>query len=179
MRDKATLCNARLINIHKSGPRKGLISLICQLGAIQGRNMTTPSHEIDVDKLHALLCQTLRHGGAHASSIRLYAPALIDLLCPESKHTDLAIQSRADAVEKYVRAALDRIGEPAGSALEIVLCLRAGTLGRKLDDRRRIAGRYLNIEGDTFRRRHEKPLLLALAIEMCRIHDSYEDAVSS
>jgi hypothetical protein len=141
--------------------------------------MTTPSHEIDVDKLHALLCHTLRHGGAHASSIRLYAPALMDLLYPESKHTDLAVQGRADAVEKHVRAALDRIGEPAGSALEIVLCLRAGTLGRKLDDRRRIAGRYLTIEGDTFRRRHEKPLLLALAIEMCRIRDSYEDALST
>jgi hypothetical protein len=138
--------------------------------------MTTPSHEIDVDTLHALLCRTLRHGGAHASSIRLYAPALMDLLYPESEHPDLAIQGRADAVEKDVRAALDRIGEPAGSALAILLCLRAGTLGRKLDDRRHLAGRYLAIEGDTFRRRHEKPLLLALAIEICRIHDSHKDA---
>jgi hypothetical protein len=142
--------------------------------------MTTPSHEIDidVDTLHTILCKTLRHGGAHASSVRLYSPALMNLLYPAVEHPNLTIQGRADAVEADIRAALDRLGDPVGSALAIVLCLRAGTLGRKLDDRRRIAGGYLNIVGDTFRRRHEKPFLLALAIETCRTHNEKVAAAS-
>ena len=130
----------------------------------------TGTPRLDIEDLHHHLRDALRHG-ARASRLLRYTPAIIELLCPAADHPDLNEYDRAIAAESLIRHAIDAIGGNPGHAIATVLCLPPGTLGRTLEDRRRIAAGYLDIEADTFRRYpHEKTLLFDLAIEIYRHH---------
>ncbi|HEU5406655.1 MAG TPA: hypothetical protein VFU48_02740, partial [Nitrospira sp.] len=54
-------------------------------------------------------------------------------------------------------------------AAEILLALKAGTVGLKLEERRRMAGALFGVDGDTFRRaRWEGMLLWDIVMEVYR-----------
>lgn len=128
----------------------------------------TGIQRLDIEALHQHLRDALRHG-ARASRLLRYTPAIIELLYPAADHPYLNEYDRAIAVETLIRQAVDTIGGNPGEAIAAVLCLPPGTLGRKLEDRRRIAAGYLDIEADTFRRDwHEGALLFDLTIEIYR-----------
>ena len=130
----------------------------------------TGTPRLDIEALHHHLRYALRHG-ARASRLLRYTPAIIELLCPAADHPDADQYERALRAETDIRRGIDAIGGHAGRAIATVLCLPPGTLGRTLEDRRRIAAGYLDIEADTFRRHpHEKTLLFDLAIEIYRHH---------
>lgn len=123
----------------------------------------------DVDALHRWLRRALRHG-ARASRLLKHAPQVVEMLCPAAEHPDMSPWDRAICTEMLIRQALESIGGNAGQALAIVLCLSAGTLGRSLSDRRRVAARLLDMEADNFRReQHETALLYDVAVEIYRI----------
>lgn len=130
----------------------------------------TGTPRLNVEALHQHLRDALRHG-ARASRLLRHTHAIIELLYPTANYPHLNKYDCAIAAETLIRQAVDAIGGNPGQALATVLCLPPGTLGRTLDDRRRAAANYLDIEADTFRRDwHEKALLYDLAIEIYRIH---------
>lgn len=123
----------------------------------------------DVDALHRGLRRALRQG-ARASRLVKYVPQVVEMLYPAAAHSDMSLCDRAICAETLIRQAVESIGGNTGQALATVLCLSAGTLGRSLSDRRRVAARMLSMEADTFRReQHEKALLYDVAVEMYRI----------
>jgi len=80
---------------------------------------------------------------------------------------------RATAVYRLLHAATDALGTPRGDALRALLALNPVIPGRGVrlnkTERRDDAGQfYGGIAGDSFRKMHEKKLILALAIEMDR-----------
>lgn len=121
-----------------------------------------------MEALHKSLKSALRQG-ARASRLLRYSPDLIELLCSEEDHPELTIYDRAIQAEDLIRTAIQRIGGDYGQAAEILFALKAGTLGLKLDERRRMAGALFEIDGDTFRRpRWEGQLVWDVAVEVYR-----------
>lgn len=130
-----------------------------------------------VEGLCAELRRILRHG-ARAGQLLTYSPALIDMLCPTAEKAGLGVplSVRAMKAEDIIRKAITQIGGCGADALLIVLGLRPGTLGQSLERRRRSAARLLGIQPMTFRRdRHEKLLLLNLAMEIYRVLSDKND----
>jgi len=126
-------------------------------------------HDFDVEKLHRYLKNSVRHG-ARAARLVEHVPEIVELLYPAAQWPHLSQHERALSVEADIRRAVDEdIGGAPGEALATILCLRPGTVGRTLEDRRRVAAAYLGMEGGTFRRdRHEGALLLDVAVEILR-----------
>lgn len=125
----------------------------------------------DADALYGALRKALRHG-ARAGQLLTYSHDLINMVCPptETAGSPVPLTVRAMKTEDIVRAGIAQIGGLGGSALLIVLGLKSGTLDQKLEERRHAAANLLGIQAVTFRRdRHEKALLLNLAIEVYRI----------
>jgi hypothetical protein len=129
----------------------------------------SPVPDIEVKRLHQYLKDTLRRG-ARAARLIQHVPGIIDLLYPPDQYPHLSRHQRALCVEEDIRRAIDEdIGGAAGEAVATILCLRPGTLGRTLEDRRRVGATYLDLEPGTFRRdRHEGALLLDLAVEILK-----------
>ncbi|KDA40760.1 hypothetical protein E0F15_11290 [Frankia sp. B2] len=80
---------------------------------------------------------------------------------------------RATAVYRLLHAATDALGTPRGDALRALLALNpvipgCGPRLNKTERRDDAAQFYGGIAGDSFRKMHEKKLILALAIEMDR-----------
>jgi hypothetical protein len=125
--------------------------------------------DFDITTLHQYLKDSVRRG-ARAARLVEHVPEIIELLYPAADHPHLSQHTRAIQVEADIRHAVDNdIGGAPGEALAAILCLRPGTVGRTLEDRRQIAGNYFHLQGGTFRRdRHEGALLLDLAIELLR-----------
>jgi hypothetical protein len=113
--------------------------------------------------------------GAHASVLYQHAPELVDLLCPPSDNL-IEDHKRALRAEEMIRRACKALDGPTGQALEALYAFAPGASGASLDRRREQAGRVLSpheIQADTMRRDHnEKPLLFALAFELCRLRES-------
>jgi hypothetical protein len=128
---------------------------------------STPTHHINVDTLHQYLRHSVRRG-ARASRLLRHVPEIVDLLYPTADYPHLSDFERAFNVENDIRHVIDHdIGGPPGEAIATVLCLRSGTVGRTLDDRRRIAANFLKIDAQTFRRaRHGGALLYDLAAQI-------------
>lgn len=125
---------------------------------------------LNIEELYPQLRRALRHG-ARASRLLRYTPDVIELLYPAAAYPDLNACDRALQVEAVIREAAEAIGGNPGHAIAIVLCLPPGTVGRTLEDRRRVAARHLDLEADTWRRDwHEGALLYDLAIEIYRLH---------
>ncbi len=79
--------------------------------------------------------------------------------------------ARATAVYRLLLAATQALGHPRGSALRDLLALNPVPPGRvplTKTERREEAARHYRVEGDSFRKTHEKKLLKALAIEIDR-----------
>lgn len=129
----------------------------------------SPAPNVDVEKLHQFLKDALRRG-ARAARLIQHVPGIVDLLYPADQYSHLNQHQRALCVEADIRHAIDEdIGGAAGEAVATILCLRPGTLGRTLEDRRRVGATYLGLEPGTFRRdRHEGALLLDLAVEILK-----------
>ncbi len=93
-------------------------------------------------------------------------PGLLDLVGgPESSWV------RAQAVYRLLHAATAAMGRPRGPALRALYALDPsppgmGTLTKT--ERRQLAAAWYKIEGDSFRKVHEKRLIKALAIEIAR-----------
>ena len=131
--------------------------------------MLCQSPGFPVQKLYKYLRSAVRYG-ARAARLVQHVPGIIELLYPADRYPDVSEHSRALKVEADIRrAVVEDIGGAPGRALATILCLPPGTLGRKLLDRRRIAGSYLGIDAETFRHApHEGALLLDLAVEIHR-----------
>jgi len=126
----------------------------------------TGTRRLDIEALNRYLRAALRHG-ARASRLLRYTPAIIEELYPAADHPDADQHERALRVEADIRRGVDAIGGHAGHAIAVVLCLPVGTVGRTLEDRRRIAADHIGISADTFRRDwHEGVLLFDLTIEI-------------
>jgi hypothetical protein len=122
--------------------------------------------------------------GARASRLVLYSRDLVELLVPasstpaeagiagqqsaaEKSDAPVGIHDRAIAAEGIIRDAIERIGGSSGEALHTIFCLKPGTLGLTLEQRRQMAGELLGMQGETFRRyRHEGLLIWDLAMEV-------------
>lgn len=132
----------------------------------------TQTHDITVHALHRYLQDSAKRGGAYASRLLQQVPEIVDLLYPTADYPHLSDFERAFNVENDIRHVIDHdIGGPSGEAIATVLCLRLGTVGRTLGDRRRIAATFLNIDAQTFRRaRHEGALLFDLAFQIHHRH---------
>jgi hypothetical protein len=122
--------------------------------------------------------------GARASRLVLYFRDLVELLVPEpsassevgiadhgstAERSDapVGIHDQAIAAEAIIREAIERIGGSSGEALRTIFCLKPGTLGLTLEQRRQMAGELLGMRGETFRRdRHEGLLIWDLAMEV-------------
>ena len=129
-----------------------------------------PRRDVDINRLHRCLRYCVRHG-ARAPRLLRYVPDIVELLYPANEYPRLTEHERADHTENDIRKAIEAIGGPAADALTVVLGLRPGTMGRTLTDRRRLAGRYLGMEADTFRRPwNERALLADLAHEIHHQH---------
>lgn len=117
--------------------------------------------------------------GAHVSVLYQHAPELVDLLCPADENPT-EDHKRALRAEEMIRRACKALDGPTGQALEALFAFAPGASGTTLDQRRRQAGTLLNehpIQADTVRRDHnEKPLLFALAFELCRLIGSDENS---
>jgi len=125
---------------------------------------------LNIEALYRQLRRALRYG-ARASRLLRHTPDVIELLFPAAPHPHLSACDRAIKAETVIRQAADAIGGSPGHAIATVLCLPPGTLGRTLEDRRRIAARHLDLEADTWRRDwHEGALLYDLTIEIYRLH---------
>lgn len=141
-------------------------------GYLGGLNVVADTDKAaNVERLFLELRRALRHG-ARAGQLLTYSPAIIDLLCPvtESAWLGASISVRAMKAEELIRRGIAEIGGRGAEALLIVLGLKPGTLDQKLIRRRESAARALSLQPVTFRSaRHEKQLLMNLAIEVCRI----------
>jgi hypothetical protein len=135
----------------------------------------TPTYDVTVETLHRYLRHSVRRG-ARASRLLQHVPEIVDLLYPPADYPHLSNFERALSVETDIRHVIDHdIGGPHGEAIATVLCLRSGTVGRTLDDRRRIAATFLNIDAQTFRRaRHEGALLFDLAFQIHHRHTTHK-----
>lgn len=106
---------------------------------------------LDFEALHRGLKASLKHGARAARLIR-YCPELIETLFPEAEHPELTVYDRAVKAEELLRQATASLGGRWGEAAAILLALKAGTVGLKLEERRRMAGALFEVDGDTFRR---------------------------
>lgn len=133
--------------------------------------MPRPHSHIDILQLHRYLEIAIWHG-ARGPRLVAHVPELVELLYPTERFPDTSDQDRALCVQHDIRHVLDTdIGGPAADALAALLGLRVGTTGRKIGDRRRIAGEQLNVDAETFRRPHyETALLLDLAAALCEYY---------
>jgi hypothetical protein len=109
--------------------------------------------------------------GAAASSLLDNYPEVVELMFPEDEHADIDLDQRAILTESLIRRAARNVDQRiGGEAVSTVLGLALGTQGRKLLDRRRIAGDFFGVLPDTFRKpRHEGRLIHALATEIVRL----------
>lgn len=114
---------------------------------------------LDVEALHRGLKASLKHGARAARLIR-YCPELIETLFPEAGHSELTVYDRAVKTEELLRQATASLGGRWGEAAEILLALEAGTVGLKLEERRRMAGALFEVDANTFRRERWEGLLL-------------------
>jgi hypothetical protein len=124
---------------------------------------------LDIPGLLIHLRRTFRYG-ARAPQLVSYAPGLVDLLCPDHDGDPSSIYERAVRAEQTISEAVKAMDSPRDTAMEILMCLRPGTLGVKLDERRQHAARLFKVSADTFRRRerHEPMLVLDLALTLYR-----------
>ena len=121
---------------------------------------------LDIEALHRGLKASLRHGARAARLIR-YCPELIEVLFPEAEHPELMIYDRAIHAEGLICAATKNIGGDYSEAAEILLALKPGTMGLKLEERRRMAGALFEIDAQTFRRpRWQGQLMWDIVIEI-------------
>jgi hypothetical protein len=122
---------------------------------------------LDIPDLLIRLRRSFRHG-ARAPQLVAYAPDLVDLVCPAHDDDPASIYERAVRTEQAISEAVRAMDAPRDAAMEIMLCLRPGTLGVKLDVRRQNAARLFRVSADTFRRRerHEPLLVLDLALKL-------------
>lgn len=112
------------------------------------------------------LRRCLRHG-ARTSRLLKFTPELVELIYPAEDYPDVPIYDRAIQVEQLLRQATEAVGGTRGQAAAILLALAPGTLGTKLEERRRQAAELLGILPDTLRRRrHEGLLLWDVAVEV-------------
>jgi hypothetical protein len=123
-----------------------------------------------VEELHDHLRGVVFYGAAAPSLLANY-PDVVELVYPADEHDGLDLDLRALRTEALIRQAAYNVDKrTGGEAVSTVLGLAVGTQGRKLIDRRRIAGDYFGVLPDTFRKpRHEGRLMRALAIEIIRI----------
>ena len=119
---------------------------------------------LDVEALHRGLKASLKHGARAARLIR-YCPELIETLLPAADHPELTVYDRAVKAEDLLRQTTANLGGRWGEAAEILLALKAGTVGLKLEERRRMAGALFEVDANTFRReRWEGQLLWDIAL---------------
>jgi hypothetical protein len=135
--------------------------------------MMATQERLDIPELLTHLRRAFRHG-ARAPQLVAYAPGLIDLLCPDHEDDPSSIYERAVQAEQAISEAVKTMDAPRDTAMEILMCLRPGTLGVKLDERRQHAARLFKVSADTFRRRerHEPMLVLDLALTLYRRHQT-------
>ncbi|WP_103338778.1 hypothetical protein [Amycolatopsis sp. CA-126428] len=109
--------------------------------------------------------------GATAPSLLAHYREVVDLLYPADEHGGLDLDQRALLAEDLIRQAARNVDKRTGAeAASTVLGLAVGTQGRKLLDRRRIAGDFFGVLPGTFRKpQHEGRLMRALAAEIVRI----------
>ncbi|WP_239334524.1 hypothetical protein [Frankia sp. CiP3] len=128
--------------------------------------MHTPP--VDFDELRTELRRALRHG-ARARSL-LDHPTLVDVLCPVPTGADRHVAERALEASNLIAQAVDALDSPVDRIMSIMLCLRTGTSGMTLSNRRRHAADVLEIQPVTFRseRRYEQAFVTELALEIYR-----------
>jgi hypothetical protein len=110
--------------------------------------------------------------GARASRLIKFGAELVDILVPRAEvdngdpQSETPMHDRAIDAEIMLRKAISALGGQSAEALEILYCLKSGTLGLTLEQRRQQAGQLWSIQADTFRRRvHEGLLIWDLAVE--------------
>ncbi|ABD09529.1 hypothetical protein ThrDRAFT_04184 [Frankia casuarinae] len=105
------------------------------------------------------------HGVRGPEDIINAAPRLLALVAAQGGEW-----ARARGVVRLLHAATQALGHPRGSALRALLALDPAPRGMGVrltkTERRHAASVYYRIEGDTFRKTHEKNLITALAIEI-------------
>jgi len=136
----------------------------------------TSQRRIDPEELQKAL-KRARRRGVRAARLLETTPDLIDMLYPAEQHPELDDSDRAHATENLVRAAIDSIGGDVGHALAITLCLRPGTTGLTLEQRRQRAAQHLGIHPGTWTNGWREPRLVRdLVNEIRRLHDNNSDA---
>lgn len=124
---------------------------------------------IGITSIYGLLRRALRHG-MHPAQMVVYSRPLINLLAPSDPQSEKPIEERAMEAEHQLRAIIRRIGGNKAQALNVFLGLAPGYTATTVETRRKAAARILDIQPDTFRRpRHERMLLLQVAMEIYRI----------
>ncbi len=125
-----------------------------------------PTPPVDFDELRTELRRALRYG-TRARSL-LDHPALVDVLCPVGSGADRHVAERALETSTLIARAVDALDTPADRIMSIMLCLRPGTSGMTLSQRRQHAANVLEIQPVTFRseRRYEQAFVTELALEI-------------
>jgi hypothetical protein len=122
---------------------------------------------LDIPDLLTHLRRSFRHG-ARAPQLVAYAPDLVNLLHPAQDDDPSSIFERGLRTEREICEAIKAMEHPGDTAMEIMMCLRPGTLGVRVEQRREEAARLFKVTADTFRRRerHEPMLVLDLALKI-------------
>lgn len=115
----------------------------------------------------------VRHHGARASRLWRHTPTFVRLLHPACDWSSASGEELALKTEELIRAGIKSLDGVEGEVLAVILGLAPGTCGRKLGERRRIAGGLLGVQADTVRRPYiEGELFHDLAMEIYRLHFS-------
>ncbi len=135
-------------------------------GAPRRKTMDT-QESLHVPELVTSLRRSFRHG-ARAPELLSFTPALIHLLQPTRDGEPASIYERAVKTEREISEVVGTMDAPGKTAMEIMLCLRPGTTGVRVEVRREQAARLYKVTADTFRRRerHEPTLVLTLALKL-------------
>lgn len=135
----------------------------------------TDKPDLNVDDVFSAL-QPAEFYGATAAQLLLYARDLVDMLYPTHNHPGVKELARAYMTEHALRRATKAFGGISTEALEILLGLATGMIGRPHPERQRLAAELFDRHPRTFRQgRYQHDLLYALAAELCRLHASGED----
>lgn len=111
--------------------------------------------------------------GATAGQLLLYARELIDLLSPQHLYPGMNLLQRAYVTERLLRRATPAFGGISTEALEILLGLAQGMIGRPHPYRQLKAADLFERHPRTFGQgRYRHDLLYALAAELCRLYAS-------
>jgi len=117
----------------------------------------------DVDTVETLLCKARRHG-AGAAELARHRPDLVDLLTPPD---GTSLKTRALLAERVIRAAIDRLDQPADQAMRTLFGLTADARRKSVAYRRDEAARLMSLTPGAFRRPHrEGSMILDIAFEI-------------